>query len=82
MRVNQPVTQRERLFPAHQSLISTTDLESRITFANEEFCQIAGFSLAELQGPPTIWCATPTCRARPSPICGAISGKARAGWGR
>ncbi|MEG0007846.1 MAG: PAS domain-containing methyl-accepting chemotaxis protein [Aeromonas sp.] len=52
MRVNQPVTQRERLYPAHQNLISTTDLESRITFANEEFCQIAGFTLAELQGAP------------------------------
>ncbi|WOQ12684.1 methyl-accepting chemotaxis protein [Aeromonas media] len=52
MRVNQPVTQRERLYPAHQNLISTTDLESRITYANEEFCQIAGFTLEELQGSP------------------------------
>ncbi|MFQ2561791.1 methyl-accepting chemotaxis protein [Aeromonas caviae] len=52
MRVNQPVTQRERLFPAHQNLISTTDLESRITYANDEFCQIAGFTLEELQGAP------------------------------
>lgn len=30
MRINQPVTQRERLYPEHQSLISTTDLESRM----------------------------------------------------
>ena len=52
MRVNQPVTQRERLYPAHQNLISTTDLESRITYANDEFCQIAGFILEELQGSP------------------------------
>ena len=52
MRVNQPVTQRERLYPAHQNLISTTDLESRITYANDEFCQIAGFTLEELQGAP------------------------------
>ncbi|MFM4994728.1 methyl-accepting chemotaxis protein [Aeromonas sanarellii] len=52
MRVNQPVTQRERLYPEHQNLISTTDLESRITYANDEFCQIAGFTLAELQGSP------------------------------
>ncbi|WP_111873256.1 methyl-accepting chemotaxis protein [Aeromonas bivalvium] len=50
MRVNQPVTQRERLYPVHQNLISTTDLESRITYANDEFCQIAGFTLEELQG--------------------------------
>ena len=52
MRVNHPVTQRERLYPEHQNLISTTDLESRITDANEEFCQIAGFGLEELQGAP------------------------------
>lgn len=50
MRINQPVTQRERLYPEHQSLISTTDLESRITYANDEFCHIAGFNLEELQG--------------------------------
>ncbi|ENC6659198.1 methyl-accepting chemotaxis protein [Aeromonas hydrophila] len=50
MRVNQPVTQHERRYPEHQHLISTTDLESRITYANEEFCQIAGFTLEELQG--------------------------------
>ncbi|MDF2401719.1 PAS domain-containing methyl-accepting chemotaxis protein [Aeromonas sp. 5HA1] len=50
MRINQPVTQRERLYPDHQSLISTTDLESRITYANDEFCEIAGFSLDELVG--------------------------------
>ncbi|MFQ1927110.1 PAS domain-containing methyl-accepting chemotaxis protein [Aeromonas veronii] len=50
MRINQPVTQRERLYPDHQSLISTTDLESRITYANDEFCEIAGFSLDELKG--------------------------------
>ncbi|MFQ1941404.1 PAS domain-containing methyl-accepting chemotaxis protein [Aeromonas veronii] len=50
MRINQPVTQRERLYPDHQSLISTTDLESRITYANDEFCEIAGFQLDELVG--------------------------------
>ncbi|WP_042051357.1 PAS domain-containing methyl-accepting chemotaxis protein [Aeromonas dhakensis] len=50
MRVNQPVTQHERRYPEHQHLISTTDLESRITYANEEFCQIADFTLEELQG--------------------------------
>ena len=50
MRVNQPVTQRERLYPDHQNLISTTDLESRITYANDEFCDIAGFSPDELRG--------------------------------
>lgn len=32
MRVNLPVTDHERLFPADQRLISTTDLDSRITY--------------------------------------------------
>lgn len=82
MRINQPVTQRERLYPDHQSLISTTDLESRITYANDEFCEIAGFQLDELVGNTTIWCAILTCRNRPLPICGTISAKAKAGWGR
>ena len=82
MRINQPVTQRERLYPEHQSLISTTDLESRITYANDEFCHIAGFNLEELQGSTTTWCATRICPSRPSPISGTISGPAKAGWGR
>ncbi|MEW7865401.1 methyl-accepting chemotaxis protein [Aeromonas diversa] len=50
MRNNQPVTQKEVLFGEEESLISTTDLESRITYANEAFCQVAGFTAEELQG--------------------------------
>ena len=50
MRVNQPVTQRERLYPSHQNLISTTDLESRITYANDRFCAISGYPREALLG--------------------------------
>lgn len=52
MRNNQPVTQRERTFPAQQSLISTTDLKGQITYCNEAFIEISGFSLTELIGSP------------------------------
>ncbi len=52
MRVNQPVSQQERLFSSEQSLISTTDLHSHITDANAAFCAVAGFSHDELVGQP------------------------------
>ena len=52
MRNNRPVTQHEQHYPAEQALISTTDLQSHITDANENFCAIAGFSREELVGQP------------------------------
>jgi methyl-accepting chemotaxis protein len=33
-------------------LLSTTDLSSRITYANEAFCDVSGFSTAEMYGQP------------------------------
>ncbi|HEH9402068.1 TPA: PAS domain-containing protein [Aeromonas sobria] len=48
MIINQPVTQRERLYPDYQSIISTMDLDSLIPYANDEFYEIAGFQLDEL----------------------------------
>jgi len=52
MRVNSPVTEHERLFPAEQRLISTTDLDSRITYCNDAFVAISGFTHDELIGQP------------------------------
>ncbi|MBU3054848.1 methyl-accepting chemotaxis protein [Pseudomonas indica] len=52
MRNNQPVTQRERTFPAQQRLISTTDLKGQITYCNEAFIEISGFSREELMRAP------------------------------
>ncbi len=43
---------KEQLFNPNDILLSITDLDSRIKYANPEFCQIAGFSLEELQGSP------------------------------
>jgi aerotaxis receptor len=48
MRNNQPITQRERTFPAQQRLISTTDARGVITYCNEAFVEISGFSHEEL----------------------------------
>ena len=48
MRNNQPITQRERTFPSQQRLISTTDLKGQITYCNDAFVEISGFSREEL----------------------------------
>ncbi len=52
MRNNQPITQRERTFAAQQRLISTTDAKGQITYCNEAFVEISGFSHDELMGAP------------------------------
>ena len=46
------VTNRERKYSHDVRLISTTDLHGNITYANPEFCEIAGFTLEELVGRP------------------------------
>ena len=48
MRNNQPVTQRERTYPAEQRLISTTDGKGVITYCNQAFVDISGYSREEL----------------------------------
>lgn len=50
MRVNTPVTDRERDFPAEQRLISATDTQGRITYCNDEFVVVSGFSREQLMG--------------------------------
>lgn len=52
MRNNQPVTQREVHFGAHEHLITTTDLRGKITFVNDGFARVAGFTPEELVGQP------------------------------
>lgn len=50
MRINEPVTNRERPVDAKTQLITITDLRGIITFANDEFIQISGYSRDELLG--------------------------------
>ena len=52
MRNNQPVTQRERTFPTQQRLISTTDVKGQITYCNDAFIDISGFTREELLRAP------------------------------
>jgi aerotaxis receptor len=52
MRQNQPVTQHEHPMADGETLVSTTDLDSRITYCNPAFIRISGFSKEELIGQP------------------------------
>ncbi|MBX3600503.1 MAG: PAS domain-containing protein [Rubrivivax sp.] len=52
MRKNLPVTQREVKMPAGSTLLSTTDPDSRITYANAAFVQVSGYQHDELMGQP------------------------------
>ncbi|MDP2810541.1 MAG: methyl-accepting chemotaxis protein [Rhodocyclaceae bacterium] len=50
MKTNLPVTQREKPFPRERTLVSKTDLKGIITYANDAFVEISGFSREELIG--------------------------------
>jgi aerotaxis receptor len=52
MKKNVSVTQRERLFPANANILSTTDLKGKITFVNNTFVDISGFTIDELLDKP------------------------------
>jgi aerotaxis receptor len=47
---NQPVSQVERPFPRGKYLVSRTDLKGAITYANDAFIELSGFSREELIG--------------------------------
>jgi aerotaxis receptor len=52
MRNNLPVTQQEFVIPDGVTLVSTTDLTSRITYCNPAFIAVSGYSREELLGQP------------------------------
>ena len=52
MRNNLPVTQREYDFPSDQTLLSTTDPSSHITYANDAFIRTSGYEPDQLAGEP------------------------------
>jgi len=52
MRNNLPVTQREFDFPAGATLMSTTDTQSHITYANDAFVNVSGFDREEIHQQP------------------------------
>jgi len=50
MKINMPVTDNEINFAEEDTLVSITDLKGTITYVNQEFIDISGFSEAELIG--------------------------------
>ncbi|MCV9918985.1 methyl-accepting chemotaxis protein [Pseudomonas sp. BT-42-2] len=50
MKCNVPVTGRQVEFPGDANILSTTDLDSLITYANDDFVRISGFARDELLG--------------------------------
>jgi len=52
MRTNMPVTDREYVLHAGQTVVSKTDLQGNITYINQDFIDISGFSAEELIGAP------------------------------
>ncbi len=52
MRLNEPVTGQEYQLPPDATLMSTTDIHSKITYANAAFIQASGFTEDELQRQP------------------------------
>lgn len=52
MRTNLPVTQQEYAFDDEATLMSTTDTSSHITYANDAFIKVSGFTPDEINGQP------------------------------
>ena len=52
MRTNLPVSQNEYQFPSSETLLSTTDTNSHIAYANAAFIRTSGFSPDQLIGQP------------------------------
>ena len=50
MKINQPVTDHEVVMEDGQTIVSKTDLKGKITYINEYFMEISGFTEAELIG--------------------------------
>ena len=50
MKTNLPVTQTERFLEPGKPIVTKTDLKGRITYANDSFVSISGFTAEELVG--------------------------------
>src|SRR5690349_5357809 len=52
MRINLPVTPSEYVLTEQDMVVSKTDLKGNITYVNDDFIRISGFSEEELLGAP------------------------------
>lgn len=90
MKMNLPVTGRERTFPADHTLVSRTDTKGVITFANDQFVEVCGFTRGELVGsshniirhpdvPPAIFAAMWNTIKRGFPWQGVVKNRCKDG---
>lgn len=52
MRKSPTVTDIEYMLQPHETVVSKTDLRGNITYVNQDFIKISGYSEAELMGAP------------------------------
>jgi aerotaxis receptor len=52
MRNNTPITQQNFDFPDGVTLMSTTDLQSYIVYANKAFVEVSGYARDDILGQP------------------------------
>jgi aerotaxis receptor len=52
MRTNLPITNREYVLRDNETIVSKTDMSGNITYVNQDFIRISGFSEQELLGAP------------------------------
>lgn len=81
MKCNMPVTGREVDYPGDANILSTTDLDSRITYANDDFVRVSGFTREQLLGNAHHIVRHPDMPPRLSPRCGRRSRPGVRGWG-
>ncbi len=81
MKKNLPITNEEKTFPATTNILSTTDLDGKITYINKDFINISGFTKSELLGENHHIVATQTCRLKFSKSYGPIYVPINRGWG-
>lgn len=90
MKVNLPVTDHERLFAAGETLVSRTDTRGIITFANDGFVEVSGFTRQELVGnshniirhpdvPPAVFAAMWRTLERGLPWHGVVKNRCKNG---
>lgn len=83
MRLNLPISNTEITLSDTETIVSTTDLHGNITYANQYFIAISGYSADELIGAPQTSCAIQICRSKRLPIFGpSAPGVHGAAWSR
>ena len=73
------VTQNEYLLDDDTTLMSTTDVLSYLTHANDTFVQVSGYQLNELMGQPHNLVRHPDMPKAALPICGTPCNRASRG---